>query len=202
MQRNIFISGTKTVVFAPSVTGSVCLPKCGRFFGTVYNLETCRLKTVTQQGDSVTRPISSFSVAWKPSSPRPIHRLCLAWLGPDGLDLSHCTHMAPLPLSMSLVVWFYQFFSLAFPLLYSWYPNSIEYSFCTVSLISYSMPECCSLLFIFMSKIGPALLLLVYRFLIYPVFSFLFVMGLIYPVYSFLFVMDFYPVYVFYLFWV
>ena len=32
MQRNIFISGTKTVVFAPSVTGSVCLPKCGRFF--------------------------------------------------------------------------------------------------------------------------------------------------------------------------
>ena len=147
-------------------------------------------------------PISSFSVAWKPSSPRPIHRLCLAWLGPDGLDLSHCTHMAPLPLSMSLVVWFYQFFSLAFPLLYSWYPNSIGYSFCTVSLISYSMPECCSLLFIFISKIGPALLLLVYRFLIYPVFSFLFVMGLIYSVYSFLFVMDFYPVYVFYLFWV
>ena len=66
---NIFISGTKTVVFAPSVTGSVCLPKCGRFFGTVYNLETCRLKTVTQQGDSVTMAYILFFGCMKTKQP-------------------------------------------------------------------------------------------------------------------------------------
>ena len=39
------------------------------FFGTVYNLETCRLKTVTQQGDSVTMAYILFFGCMKTKQP-------------------------------------------------------------------------------------------------------------------------------------